>query len=168
MKRPTVNRSLSAGALLTLCLAVPAGAASIDEVGMTAKRGSRATHGSGIARMVTESIQIRHGSAQINGDTAISEFLEIALDRVLTSGRADVFSNIVLANSVSVAQHAAIQQPVLSAELLSAPGTSSISVAGKETLGPWNIVPEQSERFLQVALGMMALGFVPSALRRSS
>jgi hypothetical protein len=169
MKRPTANQFPFAGVLLTLCLAVPAGAASIDEAGMTAQRGSRATHGPGILRMVTESTRIRPSFATVGGDAAVPEFVELALDHILTTRSADVFSSIASSSEGNALRLATIPQPVPSAEFLSAPGISSISVsvAGKKSVEPWNLVPEQSERFLQVAFGMMALGFVPTALRRS-
>ena len=165
MKPHAAYRSVLAGALLALSGALSAGAASIDDEGLAAPRSAWATRGSGIADMVMESIQ--HETAF--EETADLELVDIALDRILTTHLVDPFSDAATASPAAIVTLLTLAVPhyrVPYPELLMAPGTSTISVAGTKKLGPWDLVPDESGQFLQVALAMAAFGFVPATLRR--
>ncbi len=159
MKPHAICRPLTTGALLALCTAMSAAAASIDEAEITAPRGAWATQGSGIARMVIESVQIRTASAA-PGD-AILELVDVALDRVPVTVGLDPFSG-----SASPSASNGLLLAATSEHIFAAPGTSSVSVAETKSPGSWNLLPAGSKRFLQVSIGMMALGFVPATLSR--
>ena len=172
MKLHTLCRSAVACGLFALSLSVSASATPINESGLTARRGVRSMQGSSVAHMVAETIQIRAismaPSESLAGNAAAQEFVDVALDRLLTAGREDSFASASPSSEAKVPAFAAAPKDHFpSADALFAPGTSTISVAGAKKLQPWKLVPEESERFLQVALGMVAVGFVPATLRRS-
>ena len=172
MKLHTLCRSAVACGLFALSLSVSASATPINESGLTARRGVRSMQGSSVAHMVAETIQIRAismtaPSESLAGNAAAQEFVDVALDRLLTAGREDSFASASPLSEAKVPAFAAAPKDHFpSPDALFAPGTSTISVAGAKKLQPWKLVPEESERFLQVALGMVAIGFVPATLRR--
>ncbi len=154
-----------AGALLALCGAMAAGAVTIDDPSLTASRSAWATRGSGIAQMVMDSVRV----GPMSGEAAVLVLEDIALERIFIAGLVDPVSRAATALPATILtlQTGTVPQyRVPSPELLLAPGTSTISVAGTKTLGPWDIVPNESGHFLQVALAMVAFGFFPATLRR--
>ena len=163
MKLHTLCRSAIASALFALCASVSASATPIVESGLAARPGVRSMHGSGIASMVAETMQIR----AISMATA-SEFVDAALERMPSAGREDLFASASPSSLEKVSAFAATPENHFpSSDALSAPGTSKISVAEAKKLQAWRFIPKESERFLQVALGIVAVGFVPATLRRA-
>ena len=130
MKPHAICRFLTTGALLALCAAMSAAAASIDEAEITAPRGAWATQGSGIARMVFESVRIRTASAA-TGDTNL-ELVDFALDRVPVTVGLDPFSGSASPTASNGSLLAATSESIFAA-----PGTSSVSVAETKSPGSW-------------------------------
>jgi len=119
--------------------------------------------------MVIEAIDVRTAAAAMHGEAGGLALADIALDRMHTTQGADPFAGAVAAAPAPVVPLLAdsARQRIPSADHLRAPGTSSISVAETARVSAWNLIPDDGVRFLQVALGMMALGFVPATLRRT-
>jgi len=165
MRFHSLYRLTFTSVVFALCASLPASATPIDESHLGTRRGVGATQGSGIAHMVAETMQIRSisgstPSESVTGNVPALTFDDIALNRIFTARREDSIALFSEANASTAQDH------FPSAAALLAPGTSRITVAGAKKLQPWSLVPDQSERFLQVALGMMAVGFVPATLRR--
>ena len=169
MKLRPFFRSLAATTLLVSSSGISA--STIGDAGFAASPNPLGASGSGIAAMVAESVERPFFRSHVARDTEVTlDLSDIALGRIAAAGVDLALSGLEPASIPDLpAEFEGAQRPAsLSPESLMAHGTSSIRVPGPDSLTIWELVPEESARFLQAAMGMMALGFVPAFLARNT